>query len=302
MASRALNYRNLSSYLKQKYGDRLGKICIDAGFTCPNRDGRCGTGGCMFCTEGGSGEHILKMPTVKEQVRRELSLRRFKKYIAYFQSYTNTYAPLSELKEKYDEATEDERIVVLAIGTRPDCIDEDVARLIASYKERLDVWVELGLQSASDSTARLINRGYETATFINAVKLLSKYKIPVVAHMIIGLPGESEKEVYETARLLSKLSVFGVKIHSLYVAKNTALAKLHENGEYTPLTLDEYARLAAGVIARLPSDTVLHRITGDCPSDLLVAPAWNADKNGVIKRINEFLESFPQGSLYKKED
>lgn len=294
-----MNYRNLSSCLKEKYGERLGKICIDAGFTCPNRDGRCGTGGCIFCTEGGSGEHILKMPTVREQVKKEIEKGRFEKYIAYFQSYTNTYAPLSELREKYDEATEDERVAVLAIGTRPDCIDEDVAALIAAYKKRLDVWVELGLQTSSDNTARIINRGYETATFVDAVKLLSKYGIPVVAHMIIGLPGEGEKEVYQTARLLGELSVFGVKIHSLYVAKNTALEKMYKRGGYSPIGLDEYARLAAGVIARLPRDTVLHRITGDCPRDLLVAPTWNGDKNRVIKRINEFLESAPQGSLYE---
>ncbi|MBR2343952.1 MAG: TIGR01212 family radical SAM protein [Clostridia bacterium] len=293
-----MNYRNLRGYLREKYGGRIGKICIDGGFTCPNRDGKCGTGGCIYCTGRGSGEHITEGLPIGEQVRAALARGKSDGYIAYFQNFTNTYAPPSVLKEKYDAALTDRRIVALAVGTRPDCIDREITELIASYKARLDVWVELGLQTASDGTARIINRGYKTEVFTSAVRQLHSYGIPVVAHMIIGLPGESPADDYRTAELFNSLGVFGVKIHSLYIPRGTELEKMYLKGEYTPLTLDEYASRAAGVIARLRPDTVLHRITGDCPSDLLVAPEWNADKNAVIAKINERLSALGgQGAL-----
>ncbi len=295
-------YRNLSGYLKEKYGKKIGKICIDGGFSCPNRDGKCGTGGCIFCGERGSGEHLDAESSIRAQVERGLLSGRSDGYIAYFQNFTNTYAQISVLKERYDAALIDDRIVALAIGTRPDCIDEDVARLISSYGDRYDVWVELGVQTASDSTGRIINRGYDTDVFVRAVGILKKHGIPTVAHMIIGLPGEKQKEVDETVDLFNRLSLFGVKIHSLYVMKGTALAGMYERGEYLPLTFDEYVSLASRAIARLRPDTVLHRITGDCPPGMLIAPDWNSDKNSVIRAINATLEKNGQrqGSLYKQ--
>ena len=293
-------YRNLSGYFKERYGKRVGKICIDGGFTCPNRDGKCGTGGCIFCSERGSGEHIRADLSIAEQVRSQLARGRSEAYVAYFQNYTNTYAPTSVLKERYSAALIDGRIIALAIGTRPDCIDKERAELISSFAEGHDVWVELGLQTASDKTAAVINRGYKTEQFTEAVRLLDGYGIPTVVHIIIGLPGEGERELEETCDLINSLPVWGVKIHSLYVCRDTGLEKLYKNGEYTPPLREEYVRLAARALARLRPDIVVHRITGDCPSELLVAPGWNSDKNGVINEIRRELETkgLRQGSLY----
>lgn len=296
-------YNNLSGYLKTKYGVRLKKICIDAGFSCPNRDGKCGTGGCIYCGERGAGEHIDPCHSIAEQVERALSsVADNDLYIAYFQNFTNTYAPIPVLKERYDSALISDKIRILAIGTRPDCIDEDVARLIASYQDRVDVWVELGLQTSSDKTAAVINRGYTTDVYLRAVEILHHHGIPVVTHMIIGLPGESEADVMNTVRVVNSAGVWGVKIHSIYVMEGTALADIYHRGEYTPPTLDEYVRLASLAIGSLNEDIIVHRITGDCPRDLLVAPTWNIDKNKIISLIQSTLKErgIKQGSLRTK--
>ncbi len=294
-------YNNLSSYLKSKYGGKIGKICIDGGFTCPNRDGKCGTGGCIFCGERGSGEHIDGSINIREQVASALTRGRHDGYIAYFQNFTNTYAKKEVLRSRYDEALFDERIKVLAIGTRPDCITEETAELIGSYKSRVDVWVELGLQTASDTTAELINRGYRTEVFLSAAELLRKYEIPYVVHMIIGLPGEGRENVLNTARLISSVHPFGVKIHSLYVMDGTSLGEMYLKKRYTPPTLSEFVSLAADVLELLSPDTVIHRLTGDCPEGLLLAPSWNKDKNATLAAIREELErrGTRQGSMYK---
>ena len=196
-------YNNLSGYLKEKYGKRVRKICIDGGFTCPNRDGKIGTGGCIYCSERGSGEHISAGVEIRAQVMGALaSASCDDRFIAYFQNYTNTYAELGVLRERYDAALIDERIKVLAIGTRPDCIDEEVAALIASYKEKVDVWVELGLQTASDTTAKIINRGYTNECFERAIGILKAYGIKIIVHMIIGLPGEEGRDALESAKYI----------------------------------------------------------------------------------------------------
>lgn len=286
-------YKNLSGYLREKYGKRLKKICIDAGFTCPNRDGKCGTGGCIFCGERGAGEHIEENVSIKLQVESAIhAAKPDDEFIAYFQSFTNTYAPLDELKKRYDAALISDRIRVLSIGTRPDCIDEEIARLIASYKDKREVWVELGLQTANDETARLINRGYLKEEFERAVKLLNRHGIKTVVHLIIGLPGEDENDVKATAEYLRGFDIFGIKIHSLYVMAGTKLEKMYNDGLYTPISLDEYARLAAYVIKNSSDGVIFHRITGDCPKNLLVAPAWNASKFEIINKIEESLKSF----------
>lgn len=284
-------YKNLSGYLKEKYGGRMKKICIDGGFTCPNRDGTLGRGGCIYCSERGSGEHIDASVSIKEQVERALkSAAENDKYIAYFQNFTNTYAPIAVLKARYDAALIDSRIRILAIGTRPDCIDGDIADLIASYKDRVDVWVELGLQTASDKTAEIINRGYKTQKYIEACSILHSRGIPTVTHIMIGLPGEGDGELEETLDTLDRSGTWGVKIHSVYVAKGTRLEKMYLEGSYIPISREDYVRRAAYAISRLP-EKVIHRITGDCPRELLAAPAWNTDKNGVIKEINERLSA-----------
>ena len=294
-------YNNFSTYLKSKYGGKVSKICIDGGFGCPNRDGTCGIGGCIYCGERGSGEHIDPTPSIRAQVERALSNdQKSDSFIAYFQNFTNTYAPIDILKERYDSALISDRIVALAIGTRPDCIDEGVAELLASYLGRVDVWVELGLQTASDKTAQIINRGYKIEAYCKAVEILKSHGIPFVTHMIIGLPGEDEMDVDATVDLINKDS-WGVKIHSIYVMEGTALAEMYRRGEYTPPTFEEYTALAARSIARLRSDIIVHRITGDCPDGMLVAPEWNRDKNRIINQIRKNLEKdgLCQGSLFK---
>ena len=296
-----MRYNYFSRYLKEKYGARVGKICIDGGFGCPNRDGTCGTGGCIYCGERGAGEHIDPTRSIRRQVEDALARdSKCEDLIAYFQNFTNTYAPVDVLKERYDSALISDRICALAIGTRPDCITEEIAELIASYKDRVDVWVELGLQTASDETAKIINRGYPTEVYRRAVGILKSHGIPLVTHMIIGLPGEGEREVDATVDLINEES-WGVKIHSIYVMEGTELARMYRDGEYVPPTLDEYVTLAARSIARLRPDIIVHRITGDCPRDLLVAPDWNADKDRMINMIRKRLESdgLTQGALYK---
>lgn len=296
-------YKNLASYLKEKYGVRVSKLCIDGGFGCPNRDGTCGTGGCIYCGERGAGEHIDPSVSIREQVLTQLKRGRDDaRYIAYFQNFTNTYAPVDVLKERYDSALIDERIVALAIGTRPDCIDDGITELIASYKDRVDVWVELGLQTASDRTAHIINRGYKTEVYRRAAERLTSHGIPFVTHMIIGLPGETEAEIDATVDEINLSGSWGIKIHSIYVMEGTALAGMYQMGEYEPPTLEEYVRLSARSLTRLRPDMIVHRITGDCPDGLLVAPEWNRDKNKVINLIRERLEAdvSRQGSLYEK--
>ena len=293
-------YNNLSGYFREKYGKRLGKICIDAGFSCPNRDGKCGTGGCIYCGERGAGEHISPVLSIGEQVRAALgNADEGDEFVAYFQNFTNTYAPLDVLKERYDAALIDSRIRALAIGTRPDCIDEEIAKLIASYKDRADVWVELGLQTANDETAALINRGYTRDVFERAVKILEKHDIPVVVHLIVGLPGENIESVKKTAEYISRFRLFGVKIHSIYVMAGTRLADMYERGEYTPPSMAEYIEAAVYILTHIHPATVVHRLTGDCPRDMLLAPEWNKNKHEIISNI---VTSMQMRGLYQGKD
>ena len=294
-------YNNLGGYLKNKYGKRLKKICVDGGFSCPNRDGTVGTGGCIYCSERGSGEHICGGVSIKEQVERGLlGASCDDGFIVYFQNFTNTYASVEILRERYDAALIDGRIKILAIGTRPDCINEEIAELIASYKDKVDVWVELGLQTASDKTARIINRGYESSVYTRACEMLKEYKIDTVTHLMIGLPGESDDELRETVALVNSVNPFGVKIHSVYVAEGTLLAQMYRSGKYTPIEKDTYVERAVYVLTHIHEETVVHRITGDCPKNMLVAPEWNSDKNSVIAEINARMKAltFKQGCLY----
>lgn len=295
-------YNNLSGYLRKEYGKRLKKICIDAGFSCPNRDGKISTGGCIFCGERGAGEHIDAKLSIKKQVEAALaSARENEEFIAYFQNFTNTYADTETLKARYDAALISDKIRVLSVGTRPDCIDDGVAALLASYNKTREVWVELGLQTANDATAKIINRGYTLECFEKALATLEKYGLKTVVHLIIGLPGESLTDVKKTADFVSRLKLFGIKVHSIYVMKNTRLEEMYKSGDYTPPTLDEYAEGAAYIVSHLSPDTVVHRLTGDCPSGLLVAPEWNSDKHAVIKKIEEKLiaDGKRQGSDFK---
>ena len=303
-------YNKLNEYYKEKFGERTLKICVDGGFTCPNRDGTCGTGGCIFCSEKGSGE-LIKNNTEKisrqvEEYLNSYRAKRANKFIVYFQNFSNTYDTLENLKEKYDSSLIDDRIVGLSIATRPDCINEDIAKLIKSYSDRYYVCVELGLQTASDEIGQIINRGYTTKQFIEVVKILNKYEIDVIAHIMCGLTGENIDrknlpiQIKETVDLVNNFNVHGIKIHSTYVVKNTLLAEMYENGEYIPLELDEYFEDLTYIITHLNPNIVIHRICADAPKDILVAPDWNAYKKWVLNGFEKILkeEDLWQGKFY----
>lgn len=285
-------YNQFNAWLKNKFGQRTLKICIDGGFSCPNRDGTKGCGGCNFCGERGSGENTKRMD-ISSQVRNHLNsykAKRADKFIAYFQNFSNTYDKIEVLKEKYDSALIDERIVALAVATRPDCIDEDVAKLLKQYSQKYYVYVELGLQTANEKVAQKFNRGYSNDEFVSAVKLLNKYGIDIVTHIMIGLPYEEENDIFDTVKLINSLNIMGVKIHSTYIIKNTMLEKLYKKGEYQPISLEYYVDKVCDIISSLRPDIVVCRITGDAPKELLVEPKWNARKKIVLNSINKTLD------------
>lgn len=297
-----LLYRTLGGYLKDTHHAKIKKICIDGGFTCPNRDGTCGTGGCIYCGERGAGEHMIRRRSIREQVEKALAYaRRSEKYIAYFQNFTNTYADVSTLKERYDAALIDDRIVGLSIGTRPDCIDEPIAALLETYRDRYDVWVELGLQTANDETAVRIRRGYPRACFERAMQILARHRLSTVVHLMIGLPGEDAEQVRRTATYLSRFPIFGVKLHAVYVMEGTDLATEYREGRYTPIECDAYADSVIDVLSRLSPSTVVHRLVSNCPQELLVAPLWNRDKEFTIRYIRSRMieRGCVQGCLYR---
>lgn len=237
-------YNHLNEYYKNKFGERTLKICIDAGFTCPNRDGTLSSSGCIFCSEKGAGELIkFSKLHISEQVNNFLNSyrgMRANKFIVYFQNFTNTYDSLENLKEKYDAALVSDKIVGISIATRPDCITEDIAKLIASYADKYDVSVELGLQTSNDNIGRIINRYYTTTQFTTAVNILRKYNIEIITHMMIGLPKESFVDIKDTVKFINNHDIQGLKIHSTYIVKNTVLASMYYNKEYEPITLDYY--------------------------------------------------------------
>lgn len=294
MSDTRSRYNKLNEYLKKIFGERTLKICIDAGFSCPNRDGTCGTDGCIFCGERGSGENTKGALSIKNQVLSHLDSYRGKranKFIAYFQNFSNTYGDVNVLKERYDEALVDDRIVALAVATRPDCINEDVAKLLSEYKKKYHVFVELGFQTSNDATGFFINRGYDSKTFVDAVNLLDKYGLEVIAHVMVGLPGESKDDVLNTVKFLNKTKISGIKFHSTYVIKDTKLAKLFESGEYIPLELDVYIDTVVDAIGILRKDIIVHRISGDAPKDLLIAPKWNLHKKWIMNGIEKELKN-----------
>ena len=310
------HYKHLNTYLKELFGERTLKICIDGSFTCPNRDGKCGTSGCIFCSSKGSGELINSEPNISNQITQYFQTYRSKranKFIAYFQNFTNTYDSIENLKKKYDSALIDDRIVALDIATRPDCITEDVAKLISSYMPKHKVFVELGLQTSNDNTAKIINRGYESSVFTDAVKILNKYNIPVICHLMVGLPTEQElikvdnfdvfKAIVDTVNFINKHNISGLKIHSTYIVKNTVLNKLYEENKYKPITYEEYMSNLTYIITHINPEIIIHRISADPPKDLLVAPEWCLHKKWVLNVFDKILneQNLFQGMYYKTE-
>lgn len=300
-------YNHLNKYLKNKFGERTLKICIDGGFTCPNRDGTISKNGCIFCSEKGSGEHIekfksnylvacnkldIQIQNIQNQITNYFNsykAERANKFIAYFQNFTNTYDSIENLKLKYDSSLIDNRIVALAVATRPDCINEDICKLLSSYKNKLDVWVELGLQTSNDEIGKLINRGYTSSSFTNAVKLLNKYNIEIITHLMVGLPNESFDDIKNTIEFINNHNIQGLKIHSTYVVKNTVLEQMYKNGSYTPITLEYYIETASYILTHIRPNIIIHKISGDAPKDLLVAPEWNSHKKWIINGIDKYL-------------
>ena len=296
-------YRHLNTYLKEKFGERTLKICIDGGFTCPNRDGKCGIGGCIFCSERGSGEHISNLLTISEQVKKHLSSyrgERANKFIAYFQNFTNTYDTLENLKAKYDSALIDNRIVGISIATRPDCINPEIVKLLKSYTDKYYVSVELGLQTSNDYTAKSINRGYLSKDFTKAVEMLKNNNIDVITHIMLGLPNETFDDLKETVKFINKHNIQGLKIHSTYVVKNTKLEELYKNGTYIPVSLEYYLNSLTYVITHISPNIIIHRISGDAPKDLLVAPSWNLHKKWILNGFEKILKenNLWQGMYY----
>ena len=299
-------YNHLNTYLKEKFGERTLKICIDAGFTCPNRDGTKGVGGCIFCGERGSGEH-LKTIDIASQVENHLASyrgMRANKFIVYFQNFTNTYDSIENLKKKYDSALIDERIVGIQIATRPDCINEEIARLLFSYTDKYSVCVELGLQTSNENTGKVINRCYTNEDFINAVTILRKYNIEIITHIMVGLPGETHKDIVNSVNFVNNLDIQGLKIHSTYVTNDTKLNAMYENSQYSPITLEYYLDELCYIITHLRKDIILHRISGDAPKDMLVAPSWNSHKKLVLNGIDKILreKDLYQGMYYTVEE
>jgi radical SAM protein, TIGR01212 family len=289
---KATLYRSVNQYYKELFGEKVYKLALDGGFTCPNRDGTIDTRGCIFCA-GGSGDFAVPIGEnvydAIEDAKLLIEGKSGKKFIAYFQSYTCTYASIERLRKLYSEAISHPDIVALSIGTRPDCLQEDIVELLKELNEKKPVFVELGLQTIHRKTAEYIRRGYELEVFDDAVKRLKTAGLNVIVHMIIGLPGETPEMMAETAEYIGKSGADGIKFQLLHVLKGTDLAKEYEAGAFEVLTLDEYVEILKSCLDRIPADMVVHRITGDGAKRDLIAPLWSADKKRVINELHRLL-------------
>ena len=299
-------YHSLNYFLRNKYGEKIYKIPLDGGFTCPNRDGKVAKGGCTFCSSNGSGDYAgERMKSISEQFDniKDMMNKKWKdgKYIAYFQAYTNTYAPINELREKYEEAISKEGVMALAIATRPDCINEEVLDLIEEMNKKVYTWVELGLQTIHDKTAESFNRGYNLETFDKSMEMLKKRNIDTVVHCIFGLPKETKEEMLQTVDYIAHSGAKGIKFHLLHLMKNTNMVKDYENGNLKFLSKEEYIDLVCEGVSRIPQDMIVHRLTGDAPRDLLIGPMWSLNKWEVLNAIDKALEDndIYQGKNFK---
>ena len=288
-------YKSLNYFLRDKFGEKVFKISLDGGFSCPNRDGKINYGGCIFCSARGSGDFAGKREndiTHQFQNIKEMMSKKWKsgKYIAYFQAYTNTYAPVDELRKKYEEAINQEGVVALAIATRPDCLDDEVLDLLEEMNKKVYTWVELGLQTIHEDTASLINRGYKLDVYDNAITNLRDRGIDIVTHIIFGLPGETKEMMLETVNYVANKGVQGVKFHLLHLMKDTKLVSLYDEGKLKFLEQDEYIELICKSIAKMPQSAVIHRLTGDAPREALIGPMWSLKKWEVLNAIDKYLE------------
>ena len=292
-------YHSLDYELKKVYGSKLYKLSLDGGMTCPNRDGTLGTRGCIFCSEGGSGDFAAplsasvaeQLEAAKSRILKKLPGKRDIRFIAYFQAYTNTYGPVSYLRELFTQAINHPEVAVLSIATRPDCLGPEVLQLIAELNSIKPVWIELGLQTIHENTARFIRRGFPLKVFEDAVFKLHELGIGTVIHTILGLPRETKHDMLETMEYIGKLPVQGIKLQLLHVLRGTDLGMLYEDGSFSDiLSMDEYIDLVISCLELLPKELVIHRITGDGPKKLLLAPLWSTDKKQVLNRIHRELK------------
>lgn len=289
-----MEYLSFNKYLKDKFGQKVYKISLDGGFTCPNRDGKAGTRGCIFCSKGGSGDFAeSREMSITEQIEsgKKKVEKKIKsgKYIAYFQAFTNTYAPVEILRQKYEEAINHPDIVALSIATRPDCLGDDVLRLLDEMNKIKPVFVELGLQTIHQKSAKYIRRGYDLSVYDKAVRDLKKIGVNVVVHVILGLPNENENDMLETVKYVCESGANGIKLQLLHVIDGTDLAKDYEKGLFKTLEFDEYVNLIVKCVKIIPKDIVIHRLTGDGAKKDLIAPLWSADKKRVLNAINKAL-------------
>ena len=295
----------LNDFLKEKFNEKIYKVSLDGGFTCPNRDGKVSRGGCIFCSKNGSGDFTAtKLKSIHAQIEEQIDLvsKKYKgdKYIAYFQNFTNTYAEVSYLRKIYEEALSHEKIVGLAIATRPDCLEDDVLELLAELNKKTFLWVELGLQTLNDDVAKYFNRAYETEIYKEASEKLNKLNIKFVTHIIIGLPKEENDDYLKTAIFAQNCGTWGIKLHLMYVVKNTPLEKLYLNGDLKVNTKEEYVEKIVNVLENISSEIVVHRLTGDGDRETLVAPLWSIKKIDVLNSIHKELKrrNTYQGKLY----
>ena len=287
-------YHSLNYFLRNKFNEKIYKISLDGGFTCPNRDGRVAKGGCTFCSARGSGYYagsIILSITEQFEDRKKMMEKKWKdgKYIAYFQAYTNTYAPVEELKRKYEEALAQENVVALSIATRPDCLDDDVLDFLEELNKKTYLWVELGLQTINDETANNFNRGYDFEVFDRSIKKLQERGIEVVVHTIFGLPGESKEDMLKTINYVAHSGAQGIKFHLLHLMKNTKMAEQYEREEFELLSKEDYIDLICKGVAMIPEEMVVHRLTGDAPRASLIGPMWSLKKWEVLNDIDRAL-------------
>jgi len=297
-----LNYYSLNAFLTKKFGYKVAKLSLNAGFTCPNRDGTLSYNGCIFCSEKGSGDFSdSPNETITQQIKNQKKIieRKWKntKYIAYFQAFTNTYAECEYLKKVYYEALSAPDICGIAIATRPDCLNDEVIALLLELAKKTYVWVELGLQTSNEKSAQFINRGYNNEVFINAVNRLRKANIDVVTHVILGLPFETKEQILDTIKWSTSMDIQGIKLHLLHVLKNTQLEKIYEDTPFYIPSMDEYIDLVCEVLKIVPKHIVIHRLTGDGPKKDLIAPLWSGDKKLVLNTLNNKIvkENIQQG-------
>ena len=289
--------RRLSDYCKEKFGTKVYRLALSSGATCPNRDGKVGVGGCSFCSEKGSGEFAIDVMDLDLQIERAKALiaKKFpnsintadRKYIAYFQSFSNTYGDTKRLIGLFERAINKDEVVALSIATRPDCFSEEMLNSLERLNKIKPVWIELGLQTINENTARAFNRGYTLDVFEKTYIELKERNFEVIVHMILGLPGENEEDMYATVKYLSKKNIDGIKIHGLHILKGTRLASEYEKHPFKIMSLEEYTRVLINCLKILPKNTVVHRMTGDGDKKILIEPQWSADKKRVLNYINK---------------